>query len=63
MDDDPAALIAELDQIGAIGRSYANELASFHNQLIERGIPAALAKQLTLTHQLYRYGALDSDDD
>jgi hypothetical protein len=51
-----AALTAASDQIGAIAGSYADEFATFYRRLIERGVPAALAKTLTLQHQVYRYG-------
>jgi hypothetical protein len=60
-DDDPIppGVIAALDQLTEFGKSYATEFAAFHRVLIAAGIPAALAAQMTLAHQAFRYGGTE----
>lgn len=49
-------LVGAGDQLEAVARTYATEFARFYRTLIERDVPASLAKTMTLAHQAYRYG-------
>jgi hypothetical protein len=51
-----AAFGAATDQLVKFAEADADQIARFHATLIKRGVPAALAKQLTLNFQAHRYG-------